>query len=439
MSKAKATVIQTVVLVAAGMLALTVALVANAASPTLNVPVQATLNSTITVSGHGFRADQSGNLTYNGGVVVTFRASGQGTFSKSLTIPSWARVGAGRISAKTAKGELIATSTLTISGTPGSVAGSPKPTASPASTASAGGTSGASTIPGVVNPSASPTATPTASASAPSAAPSTAPSNVPNWSHVYVIVLENHEYSQIVGSSSAPYINSLIARYGLATSYYAANHPSEPNYVAMTSGGTQGVTDDGTYNLGANNIYKTVEASGRTWHEWEQGWPGNCYAGGSASSVVDGPGKAGAYARKHNPAIIYTSVSGNATECSHISNLASFNPGVANFNFITPNLINDMHDGSIADGDNFVKAFLPSILNSSSFANSVVFLTFDEGSTNTNGGGHVVTIPITSGMTPGYRDAATYNHYSMLRTIEDAWGLPHLGATASAAVMNFPW
>jgi acid phosphatase len=143
--------------------------------------------------------------------------------------------------------------------------------------------------------------------------------------------------------------------------------------------------------------------------------------------------------RKHDPAISYTSISGNPARCANITDFSSFDPAAANFEFITPNLMNDMHDGSIAQGDNFLKAFLPRITASSAFANSVVFLTFDEGSTNTGGGGHVVTIAITPNMTAGFKAGATYNHYSTLRTIEQAWGLPYLGNAASAAALAFPY
>ena len=210
-----------------------------------------------------------------------------------------------------------------------------------------------------------------------------------------MIIFENKEYSSIVGSSSAPYINSLISKYGLATNFTAETHPSEPNYIALTSGGTQGVTDDGVYNLSVGNLFDQVTASGRTWKAYQQGNPGNCFTGSSSSAVVDGVGKSGAYVRKHNPAISYTSISGNAAKCANITNLASFDPAAANFEFITPNMINDMHDGTVADGDNFLKAFLPKITTSPAFANSVVYVTFDEGTTGVSGGGHIATLAIT--------------------------------------------
>jgi hypothetical protein len=252
-------------------------------------------------------------------------------------------------------------------------------------------------------------------------------------------VFENQEYSSIVGSSQAPYINSLIARYGLATDFTAVSHPSEPNYVALTSGSTQGIADDGAYNLNARNLFDQIETSGRTWRAYMQGYPGGCFAGSSSGAVVDGVGKSGPYVRRHDPAISYTSISGNVSRCANISNLASFNPGAANFEFIVPNLINDMHDGTVADGDNFLRSFLPQITASASFANSVVFVTFDEGTSNAGGGGHVATIAVTPHITPGCTATGAYNHYSLLRTLEEAWGLPYLGNAASATAIDFPY
>jgi len=373
------------------------------------VPAYANPGTQIDVAGSGFAAGKTGNLTINGCKEATFTASSSGAFSVAFPVPSTTPLGTSRISAKDSAGTLIATTTLTM-GTDA--------TPAPGSTATAGST-----------PTPAPTTGPTPPPSA----------SVPNFSHVYVIIFENKEYSSIVGSSSAPYINSLVAQYGLSTGFSAERHPSEPNYIALTSGGTQGVTDDGVYNLSVNNLFDQVTASGRTWKAVMQGYAGNCSTASSSSAVTDGVGKSGAYVRKHNPAISYTSISGNAAKCANITNLASFDPAAANFQFITPNMINDMHDGTVADGDNFLKAFLPKITGSSSFANSVVFVTFDEGTTNVNGGGHIVTIAITPNMTAGYKTSTAYTHYSMLRTIEQAWGLSSLGSAGSASAMAFPY
>jgi phosphatidylinositol-3-phosphatase len=287
------------------------------------------------------------------------------------------------------------------------------------------------------------TPTPTTGASlsaSPAYAASPSPTSaVPDFAHVYVIVMENKEYNRIVGSSAAPYENSLIARYGSVTAMYGERHPSEPNYIALTSGGLQGTDSDGTYNLDVPNLFDQVEASGRTWHVYAQGYPGGCYKGSSADSVVDGPGAAGDYARKHNPAMSYTSISGNPARCANITGLKGFDPAAADFEFIAPNQINDMHSSSVAAGDAFLKVFVPTIVDSPAFANSVLFITWDEGDSNTNGGGHIATIVVSPGMPAGSTFAVQASHYSILRTIELAWGLPLLGQAATAPTLDFKY
>jgi len=379
----------------------------------ITAPAAAAPGDQITVAGGGFAAGQTGNLTINGCLEATFTASAAGSFSVPFPIPTTTTLGTGRISAKSTSGTLLATTTLTIG------SGGPTPTPSPTAT-----------------PSGVATAAPTAT-TAPTASPTAPPAgNLPNFDHVYIIIFENKEYSSVVGSSSAPYINSLIAKYGLSTNFTAERHPSEPNYIALTSGSTQGITDDGVYNLGVNNLFDQITASGRTWHAYQQGYPSACFTGSSSKAVVDGDGKSGAYVRKHNPAISYTSISGNSSKCANITSFANFDPAAANFEFITPNMINDMHDGTVADGDNFLKAFLPRITGSSAFNNSLVLLTFDEGSTNVSGGGHIMTVAITPTMPAGYKDTCAYTHYSMLRSIEQAWSLPVLGNASSATTMT---
>ena len=290
-----------------------------------------------------------------------------------------------------------------------------------------------------VSPTPSPTQSPTASPPAPTPTPSPTGSGVPDFRHIYVIIMENKEYSSIVGSSSAPYLNSLIARYGLATEFYAETHPSEPNYIALTSGGLQGTSSDGAYDLTVPNLFDQVVASGRTWHVYAQGYPGKCFQGSIANAVVDGPGAVGEYVRKHNPAISYTTISGSPTRCANITGLAGFDPAAADFEFIVPNQINDMHSSSTAAGDIFLRTFVPEITGSAAFGNSVLFITWDEGSTSLKGGGRIATIAVTPGMSPGSRQGTPTNHYSMLRTIELAWGLPFLGQAQAATALTFPW
>ena len=272
-----------------------------------------------------------------------------------------------------------------------------------------------------------------------SASPTDAANSLPDFDHIYVIILENKEYGRIVGSKDAPYMNSLVAQYEVATDFLAETHPSEPNYIALTSGGLQGANSDGTYNLGVSNLFDQIEASGRTWRTYAQGYPGNCYTNSIASAVADGPGAVGDYVRKHNPAMSYTSISRNPARCANIVKLAGFDPAAANFEMIIPNEINDMHSSSVAAGDAFLKAFVPSIISSPAFANSVLFITFDEGDSNVGGGGRIATIICSPGISPaGYKFTPQVDHYGLLRTIEQAWSMPFLGQAATATTIEIP-
>ena len=298
-------------------------------------------------------------------------------------------------------------------------------------------------VTGTSTPEPTATGTPatSAAASGPVAESQTPGSGLPDFSHVYVIIMENKSYRSIVGAGNAPYLNSLIARYGLATNLDAETHPSEPNYIALVSGGLQGTTLDLTYNLKAPSLFDQIETAGRTWHVYAQSYPGNCYKASTASGFADGPGSVGDYARKHNPAISFVSISANATRCANITRLTGFNPAAADFEMIIPNLINDMHSSSTRAGDDFLKAFVPKITSSPAFANSLLIITWDEGaeSDKAGGGGHIATIFASPGMKPGSKFTGAATHYSILRTIELAWGLPLLGDAAKASSIELPY
>lgn len=288
-------------------------------------------------------------------------------------------------------------------------------------------------------------------ASTPSVPPSVVPrpsaaasqsSTIPATTHVWWIVMENHEYGAIIGSAAAPYLNDLASRYGLAANYYATGHPSEPNYVAMVAGSTLGVTGDGTYNLAGPSLFAQLTHAGLRWRAYEQDYPGvGCFTGGSSDGGVDGPGAAGTYARKHDPAMSFTAISGDRAECADIQPLRAFDPAAAAFAFITPNLTNDMHDGSIGQGDAFLRAFVPMIVGSAAFSTGVLFVTFDEGSSNTgtNGdsGGHVATLIIAPRIGARLRFSAYADHFSLLRTTEDILGLPCLAAACLRSAISY--
>jgi len=268
---------------------------------------------------------------------------------------------------------------------------------------------------------------------APSPALALTPAAVPRFKHVYLIVLENREYGSIVGNANAPYINALIHRYGLATNYRAVSHPSEPNYIALFSGSTQGVTDDGVHNLAGRNLADQLGPHGVSWHVFAENVPLGCYTGATASGGPDG---SGTYARKHEPAISFTSISGKPTRCARISDFSHFSPSTARFELIVPNMCHSMHDCSTATGDAWLKSFVPKITKSAAMKGSVLFITWDEGTTGLGGGGHVATLVIGPTVKRGYRSRIRHTHYSLLRTIESAFGVGCLNRTCSANTLR---
>jgi phosphatidylinositol-3-phosphatase len=252
---------------------------------------------------------------------------------------------------------------------------------------------------------------------------------------VFVIVMENHEYSSVIGSSAAPYMDGLAASYGLATNYYGVSHPSLPNYLALTAGSTFGITSDcTTCFVNATNIADQVEASGRSWKAYMEDMPSACYLGASS----------GNYAMKHNPFLYYNDIRNNASRCAaHVVPFSQFSADmssgqVPSFIWITPNMCNDMHDCSVTTGDNWLRSVVPTILASSAYRNGgLLLITFDEGTSNAGccgsaSGGHVVTLVISPRSIAGYRSGIAEDHYGLLRTIEDGFRLGHLAAAGSA-------
>ena len=269
--------------------------------------------------------------------------------------------------------------------------------------------------------------------SAPSTLAPVNPSSVtpqPIFSRVYVIVMENREYADIVGRPGAPYLNRLIEQYGLATNYSGITHPSEPNYFALFSGSTQGATDDGVYNLDGVNLADQLEAHGRTWRVFAENVPTNCFTGATADNGEDG---VGTYARKHNPAISFSDIRRVPGRCANIADLTHFDPAAADYALIVPNLCHDMHDCSVATGDSFLAGLVPKILDSPAWQNGgVLFITWDEGTTNQGGGGRIPLLVVSNRVPKGFQSSTVYNHYSLLRTIEDAWGLGCLNEACRA-------
>ena len=252
-------------------------------------------------------------------------------------------------------------------------------------------------------------------------------------SHVVVIWMENRE-AWAVTASTMPYLYGLSQTYGRADQFYAVTHPSLPNYLAFWSGSTQGVTDDADHDLTATSLANQLTAAGKSWRTYAQGYPGGgCDTASTYAGGVDGPGVPGAYVRKHNPAMAFTFVSGSS-QCDNIQPLASFDPSV-NVAFVAPNVCNDMHDCSPTQGDAFLRAFLPRVFTAPEWAHTLLVVSFDEGTTNAHGGGRVFTLVARQGLA-GVVSTTTHDHYGLLRTIQDVFGLPCLNESCGAAALD---
>jgi acid phosphatase len=254
------------------------------------------------------------------------------------------------------------------------------------------------------------------------APPSTGPVKPSPSARVAVVVMENEERSSIVGSPSAPYITRLARTYATAPHSYAIRHPSLPNYLALVSGSTQGVTDDCTGCAAKGpNLGTQLSAKGISWRSYAEGLPSPCFTGGSA----------GRYAKKHDPFAYWAS-----TRCGHRASFVALDRDLARgtlpaFSLVVPDLCHDMHDCSVATGDRFLSVLAPRLLRGLG-PHGYLVLTFDEGSSSAHGGGQITTIVAGPGAARGRVSDAFVNHYGVLRTIEDTFGLSHLGGAADA-------
>lgn len=245
--------------------------------------------------------------------------------------------------------------------------------------------------------------------------------------HVFLVVMENHAYDDILGNPDAPYLNELALRYAVAEQFRAIAHPSLPNYLALVSGHTYGIREDCTTCLvDDTNIADEVEASGRTWKSYQEDLPSPCFLGSES----------GNYVIHHNPFLYYRVIRNNPTRCQNVVPFEQFRSDLAagsvpDLAWITPNVRHDMHDGSVAEGDQWLAGLVPDILNAPAWQqNGLLVIVWDEASGGTPAdadGGHVPALFISPGLPPGTRSSAPASPYSLLRTIEQAWGLGYVG------------
>lgn len=285
-----------------------------------------------------------------------------------------------------------------------------------------------------------------------------------NYQHVFEIMMENTGYDSLVGNPNAPWINQAIKTYGVATNYFGVFHPSQPNYIAATAGSRYGVADDNDTTIDVPNIVDQLESHGKTWKAYMQSYSlcnGNALAHACGDQL---------YERKHNPFISYADVQTNPSRVANIVDFSQFATDLANntvpdYSWISPDQCHDMHgrstagdcnfgnaQGLIATGDQFLADTVHAIQSSRAWTgNSVIFITWDESdftgsgpsgfgdtrgccdATTPFGGGHVLTLVISHSDHQARTSDVAYNHYSILRTIEDGWQLGCLANTCDTA------
>ena len=251
--------------------------------------------------------------------------------------------------------------------------------------------------------------------------------------YIVIVVMENRNYADIIGNPSTPYTNRLANDYGVSSNYYdVSSYLSLPNYLALVSGNPHDSwalcnapphACRGWSPVPDSTITDRIEAAGMTWKAYMEDMPNNCYQYNSAG-----------YVPRHNPFVYFAHVLNTTSECNRvvpagtkasnlISDLASTTTA-SNFLWLTPNLCNDMHDCPTSVGDNYLSQVIPQILNSPVFRTqkAALFLTWDEGSNSA----HIPALWAGPAVRQNYTSSISYNHYSLLKTIETVWNLPPL-------------
>ena len=247
-----------------------------------------------------------------------------------------------------------------------------------------------------------------------------------HFNKVLIIVFENTDFGDAV---KQPYFSSLVKEGALLTNYHALTHPSQGNYVAMIAGSLLGVKDDKPVNLDQRHIGDLLEEAGKSWKLYAEDYPGNCFLGRSS----------GNYVRKHVPFLSFTNVQNNPTRCAKVVHSDEFQKdfmggNLPAYSMYVPDLKNDGHDTGVAFGDKWLKAHFDKTLHSSKFPDDLlVVITFDESSHNLDN--KIYMLMLGPSVKVGSTSDIRYDHYSLLKTIEDNLGLGSLKQNDMNAIL----
>ena len=283
----------------------------------------------------------------------------------------------------------------------------------------------------VVTPTATTTYTATATEDDGSTAATVTVNVTPVSAHAFILVEENHSYSEVIGSSQMPYLNQLAKTYGLATQYFGNAHPSLPNYFELTVGNIVSTHEGFTGTVTQDNIVRELLAAGKTW---------KCYAEDLPAAGYMGP-SVGNYARDHNPFTYFSDVVNSSTQAMNIVPFTQLQVDYSNsqlpgFGFIVPNQLDNAHNGDLQAADNWLKTNIAPLVASPEFqADGILVIVFDESldSDTTLGGGHVATVVVGPTVKPGAQVSTTLQHQSTLRLMLQKLGVTTFPGDAATA------
>jgi hypothetical protein len=242
------------------------------------------------------------------------------------------------------------------------------------------------------------------------------PNNKYMADHIVIVVEENHSYREILNNAQAPYMNQLMKQGANLTNHYAIEHPSQPNYLDLFSGSNQGVTDDKTpkHTFKTANLASELIAKGFTFGGYSEGMPKTGFTGPYDLKTN--------YARKHNPWVNFTNVP--STVNMPFTSFPKDYSKLPTVSFVIPNMDHDIHDGTMKEADNWLKVNLDGYIKWADKHNSLLILTWDEDDTSAK---NKIPTVFVGPMVKKQSYAVRTDHYSLLRTIEDVYGLQPLG------------
>jgi acid phosphatase len=252
---------------------------------------------------------------------------------------------------------------------------------------------------------------------------------LPRPAHVVIVMEENHSYSDIIGASAAPYINKLAAQGALFTNSHAITHPSQPNYLALFSGSTQNITSDSCPNTySGQNLASALSQAGSSFTGYSESMPAPGYTGCYYPATTE------LYARKHNPWANFSNVPTSSNQ--PLTGFPTDYSKLPTVSFVVPNQLNDMHSGSIAQGDSWLQTHLDSYTRWAMTHHSLLIVTWDEDDGSSVN--QIPTIFVGQMVKTGHYNE-NINHYNVLRTVEDMYHLSYANASANVPPILDVW